>query len=41
MLLSNDALIIALRKGINKLATFDSDFKRVGDLIEILDEGYI
>ena len=41
-LLSNDALIlaIALRNGINKLATFDSDFKRVRDLIEILDESY-
>ena len=41
-LLSNDALIlaIALGRGINKLATLDSDFKRAGDLIEILDEDY-
>ena len=37
-LLSNDALIVAVavRNGISKLATFDSDFKRVG-IIEVLD----
>ncbi len=41
-LLSNDALIlaIAIRNGINKLATFDSDFEKAKDLIEILDENY-
>jgi len=40
-LLSNDALIlaVAVRNGMAKLATFDSDFKKV-DLIETLDSSY-
>ena len=41
-LFSNDSLIIAiaLRSGITKMATFDSDFESVGNLNEILNGVY-